>query len=132
MANFSSFSPNDIEAPTQFIEVFKYVKGDTGPQLRLTLTDEDTGTATNLTGATVTLHFRAETGGTPLFSKSLYVNPDPIEAAKGIAVVNWATGDLDITPGNYHGEIEVVRGGPGGTRETLFDVLKFKIRDDFA
>lgn len=133
MSNYSSFSPNDIEAPeTQFKEVFKYVKGDTGPQLRLTFTDEDTGTATDLTGATVKMHFRPETGGTVLFSKTLYVNPDPAESVKGIAIVNWATGDLDITPGNYHGEIEVTRGGPGGTKETIFDILKFKIRDEFA
>jgi len=131
MANFSSFSPNDIEAPeTKFSEIFKYVKGDTGPQLRLTLTDEDTSTATDLTGATVKLHLRPEKGGATLFSKTLYVNPAAAESIKGIAVVNWAAGDLDITPGNYHGEIEVVRSS--GVRETLFDVLKFKIRDDFA
>jgi len=133
MSNYSSFSPNDIEATeSQFSEVFKFVKGDTGPQLRLTLTDEDTGTATDLTGATVKLNFRPETGGAVLFSKSLYINPDPIESKKGIAVVNWDASDLDQNPGNYHGEIEVTRGGPGGTKETLFDIIKFKIRDEFA
>jgi len=35
---------------------FKYVQGDTGPQIRVTLTEEDTGNAVDLTGATVTLH----------------------------------------------------------------------------
>ena len=39
---------------------FKYVQGDTGPQIKLTLTQSDTGTPTDLTlRATVTLHFRA-------------------------------------------------------------------------
>ena len=129
MANYSSFSPNDIEAPdTQFSEVYKYVKGDTGPQLRVTLTDEDTGTATDLTGATVKLHFRAATSTTLLFSETLYVNPGT--ATTGVAIVNWATGDLDVPPGTYHGEIEVLRAS--GVRETLFDVLQFKIRDEFA
>jgi hypothetical protein len=130
MSNYSSFSPNDVEAPeTQFKEVFKYVKGDTGPQLRLTITDEETGTATDLTSATVKLHFKAAGDETVLFSKTLFISSP---GTLGQVIVNWATGDLDITPGDYHGEIEVVRSGPGGTRETLFDILKFKIRDDFA
>ena len=38
------------------IATFNYVQGDTGPQLKLTLTDEDTSTATDLTGATVKMH----------------------------------------------------------------------------
>ena len=36
---------------------FKYVQGDTGPQIKLTLTEDDTGALTDLTAATVTLHF---------------------------------------------------------------------------
>jgi hypothetical protein len=51
-------------------EKIKLVQGDTGPQLRLTLTDEDTGTATDLTGATVTLHFRAAGSTTVIFSRT--------------------------------------------------------------
>ena len=50
-------------------ETFKYVQGDTGPQLRITLTDEDTGTATDLTGGTVRMHFRAAGSTTLLFTK---------------------------------------------------------------
>ena len=109
-------------------ETCKYVQGDTGPQLRLTFTDEDTGTATDLTGATVTLHFRAAGEDSVLFSKSLYVNPDT--ATTGVAIVNWSAGDLDQPAGAYQGEIEVVRAS--GVRETLYDILKFKIREDFA
>lgn len=109
-------------------ETFKYVQGDTGPQLRLTFTDEDTGTATDLTGATVTLHFRAAGEDTVLFSKNLYVNP--ATATSGVAVVNWATGELNQDAGAYEGEIEVVRAS--GVRETIYDKIKFKIREDFA
>lgn len=111
-------------------ETYKYVQGDTGPQLRLTFSDEDTGTATDLTGATVNLHFRAAGEDTILWTKVLYVNPDPAESVKGIAIVNWQPGDLDIEPGAYEGEIEVVRAS--GVRETIYDKLKFKIREDFA
>jgi len=37
---------------------------------------------------------------------------------------------LNQDAGAYEGEIEVVRSS--GLRETLFDKLKFKIREDFA
>jgi len=108
-------------------QTFKYVQGDTGPQLRLTFTDEDTGTATDLTGATVKLHFRAAGEDTVLFSKTLTIS-SPYTA--GIAIVVWSTGDLDQDAGAYQGEVEVVRSS--GVRETLYDILKFKIREDFA
>ena len=112
------------------IETFYYVQGDTGPQLRLTFTDEDTSTATDLTGATVKMHFRAAGETTVLYSKTLYVNPAPAESVKGIAVVNWTTGNLDYAAGTYQGEIEVTKAS--GQIETIYDTIKFKIREDFA
>ena len=66
---------------------FNYVQGDTGPQIQVTLVDEETNTATNLTGATVTLHFRAVGETTVLFSRALYINPDT--ATTGVAIVQW-------------------------------------------
>mgnify|MGYP000172396009 FL=1 len=107
---------------------FKYVQGDTGPQIRVTLTEEDSGNAVDLAGATVTLHFRAAGEDSVLFSRAFYVNPDT--AANGEAVLQWETNDLNQEAGAYEGEIEVVRSS--GLRETLFDKLKFKIREDFA
>jgi len=110
------------------LETFKYVQGDTGPQLKLTLTDEDTGTATDLTGATVKMHFRAAGSTTVLYSKTLYVNPGT--PTLGIALVNWATGELDYAAGTYQGEIEITKAS--GQIETIYDTIKFKIREDFA
>ena len=107
---------------------FKYVQGDTGPQIRVTLTEEDSGDPIDLTSGTVTLHFRAAGEATVLFSRQLYVNPD--EAEDGIAILQWEEGDLEREAGAYEGEIEVVRSS--GLRETLYDKLKFKIREDFA
>jgi hypothetical protein len=106
----------------------KLVQGDTGPQLRLTFTDEDTGTPTDLSNATVTLHFRALGDTTPIFSRQAYVNPQT--ATTGIAVLSWQAGDLDVAAGDYEGEIEVVRSS--GVRETIYELLKFKVREDFA
>jgi hypothetical protein len=111
-------------------DVFYYVRRDTGPQLQLSFTDEDTGAPTNLHGGTVKMHFRAAGEESILYTKTLYVNPDPTEAAKGIAIVNWGTTDLDYEAGAYEGEIEVVLST--GIRETIYEILKFKIREDFA
>ena len=112
------------------IATFNYVQGDTGPQLKLTLTDEDTSTATDLTGATVKLHFRASGATTVLYSKTLYVNPAPAESVKGIALVNCATGELDYDAGTYYGEIEVTKAS--GQIETIYDTIRFNLREDFA
>lgn len=109
-------------------EKIKLVQGDTGPQLRLTLTDEDTGTATDLTGASVTLHFRAAGATTVLFSRTAFINPQT--ATTGICYVQWQVGDLNQPAGDYEGEVEVVRST--GVRETIYDLVKFKIREDFA
>ena len=110
------------------IATFNYVQGDTGPQLKLTLTDEDTSTATDLTGATVKMHFKASGATTVLYSKTLYVNPGT--PTLGIALVNWAAGELDYDAGTYHGEIEITKAS--GQIETIYDIIKFKIREDFA
>ncbi len=109
-------------------QVFKYVQGDTGPQIRVTLTNEDDNAAVDLTSATVTLHFREAGAESVLFSREFYINPDT--ANNGVAVLQWATDDLQVDAGTYEGEIEVVRSS--GVRETLFEKLKFKIRADFA
>ena len=109
-------------------EKIKLVQGDTAPQIKLTLTNEVTGAAINLTGATVTLHFRALGGQTPIFSRQALINPET--AGTGICLIDWQPGDLDVEAGDYEGEIEVVR--QSGARETIYELLKFKVREDFA
>lgn len=107
---------------------FNYVQGDTGPQIRLLLTNDDTNTPTNLTGATATLHFRAAGDTTVLFSRLLYINSS--NATAGEAILQWQTSDLDQVAGVYEGEVEVVKAD--GLRETLYETLRFRIREDFA
>ena len=107
---------------------FNYVQGDTAPQIRLTLVDDDTTTPTNITGASITLHFRAAGDTTILFSRPLYINPDT--AATGVAILQWAATDLNQVAGVYEGEIEIVKAS--GLRETLYETLRFRIREDFA
>ena len=49
---------------------------------------------------------------------------------KGIALVNWATGELDYDAGTYYGEIEVTKAS--GQIETIYDTIRFNLREDFA
>lgn len=109
-------------------ERIKLVRGDTAPQIRLTLTDEVSGSPINLLSTTVTLHFRAVGSTTVLFSRPAVI--DPFLAASGVCFISWAAGDLNQEPGDYEGEIEIVR--PGNSRETLYDILKFRLREQFA
>jgi len=105
----------------------KLVRNDTGPQLRLTLTDSTTGAAVDLTGATVTLHLRAVDTTTVLVSRNATI---PAPTTSGIAVIVWQTADLDLAAGEYEGEVETVLAS--GLRETIFNLLQFTIREDFT
>lgn len=105
---------------------YKYVQGDTGPQLKITLTNETTNAAVDITGATITLHFRAAGETTVLFSRDFTIT----DATGGEAVLQWQANDLNQDAGAYEGEIEIVKST--GLRETVYDKLKFRIREDFA
>jgi hypothetical protein len=107
----------------------KLVQGDTYPQIRVTLTDENSGDPIDLTGATVTLHFRAAGGATLLFSRGGFVNP--ATATQGIAIFIWQEGDLNVPAGEYEGEVEIYWSNTGA-RQTVYDLLKFRVREDIG
>ncbi len=105
----------------------KLVKGDTGPPIQLTLTSEATGLPIDLTGATVTAHFKSVATGSFVFSRALSVSAP---ATQGIAVIAWGATDLNQTPGDYNAEVEILFSG--GVRQTVYDLVKFRIRDQIA
>lgn len=105
----------------------KLVQGDTRPAIVCTITDETTGDAVNITGATVVLKFR------PVGSSTL-------QATVTGTVTSGSTGQVAFYPasapemltgdaGDYEGEIEITFGD--GQIQTVYDLLKFKIREDF-
>ena len=108
------------------MSTIKLVRNDTGPQLRLTLTDSLTGSAVDLTGATVTLHIRAIDTTTVLVSRNATI----AAPLTGVAVIAWQATDLDLDAGEYEGEVETVLAS--GLRETIFDLLQFTVREDFT
>jgi hypothetical protein len=108
------------------MSTIKLVRNDTGPQLRLTLTDSLTGSVVDLTGATVTLHLRAVDTTTVLVSRNATI----AAPLTGVAVIAWQATDLDLAAGEYEGEVETLLAS--GLRETIFDLLQFTVREDFT
>ena len=110
-------------------EPYKLVQADTGPQIKVTLTRSDTGSAIDLTTASsCQLHFRKKGATSVLFSLSNV--SDATNEGNGIAIFAFSGTQLDIAAGNYEGEVEIVFNS--GVRETIFETLDFVLRADFA
>ena len=108
-------------------EKIKLVQGDTRPALVCNITDSTSGLAVNIVGATVVMKFRA-TGTTTL------------QATVPGTVTDGANGQVTFYPaaapemlqgpaGEYEGEIEVTFSDT--QIQTVYDVLKFRLREDF-
>ena len=118
---------------TQFL-----VKGDTLPQLNLVVRDSNTAASgatldeadsstwapIDLTGATVRLKFKA-LGSTTVKETLIFSVRNPVE---GNVFLAWPAAALD-TAGTFTGEIEVTY-ADGGI-QTVYDQLKFKVREDY-
>lgn len=107
-------------------EKIKLVQGDTRPQIQVTLTDESTGSAINISGATCLMRFRA-IGSTTLVDT---LTGTVTNGSAGVVVFVFNPNTLDVEAGDYEGEIEV--NFPSGQgKQTVYDLLKFKVREDF-
>jgi len=108
-------------------EKIKLVQGDTRPALVCTVTDDTTGAALSLAGATVVMKFRA-VGATELTATvpgSVTDGPNGVVAFYPALAPAMLQGEA----GDYEGEIEITF--PDGQVQTVYDVLKFKVREDF-
>jgi hypothetical protein len=105
----------------------KLVQGDTRPALVCTITDETSGDPLDIIGCTVVMKFRP-TGS------------DILQATVPGSVVTNTPGRVVFYPastpamlqgeaGDYEGEIEITF--PDGQIQTVYDPLKFKVREDF-
>lgn len=108
-------------------EKIKLVQGDTRPSIICTLTDSITGDPIGLTNATVRMYFKA-TGATELTATIIGTVIDPING-KVAFFPSTAPEMLQGEAGDYQGEIEVTF--EDGTIQTIYDILKFKVREDF-
>ena len=108
-------------------EKIRLVQNDTRPSIVVTLTDEQSNSAINLTGATVRLYFR-QTGFSELQATVVASVVDP---ENGVCVFYPSTAPemLAGQPGDYEGEIEITF--DDGTIQTVYGILKFRVREDF-
>lgn len=105
----------------------KLVQHDTRPALVCTITDDTTGAAVTLTGATVLLKFRAS-GSTALQAT---VTGSVTDGPNGVVVFYPASDPsmLSGAAGDYEGEIQITFAD--GQIQTVYDLLKFRVRSDF-
>jgi len=105
------------------------VQGDVSrPQVEATITDENTDAVVDITGATVVMKFRM-VGSTTLQDT---IAGTVTNGAGGVCVFPMTALSMSGEPGNYEGEIQVTfSAGSGGGVQTVYDTLKFRMREDF-
>jgi len=106
-------------------DIIKLVKGDELPQITLTLTDDISGSAVDLSVSTtsVFIKFKLKGSSTTLSTISTLRLTD---GSDGKVYFNFAGGVLDVDPGEYEGEIVI---DYNGSTQTVYDTLNFRVRD---
>lgn len=121
-----------------YSDTLNFVVGDTLPELTFTLKDSETAAsgqtldsedsttwaAINITGATVKLRLRAAGSTTLTDTRTCTVT----SGSNGTCVTSFSTSSFP-SAGVYEGELEITFSGGG--IQTVNDLIKFKVRDDF-
>ena len=142
MANFQSFSPNDIDSSTvQYYTTIELVAGDTMPELDIILKDSNTAlsgqtldAANHATWAiislaavdTVKMKFRKKDTTTILETITGSIVGD---GTAGNVIMTWLADTLSGAEGIYEGEIEITY--DNGKISTVRDLLRFDVRAGF-
>jgi len=104
------------------------VQGDTGPQINITVTREDTGDAVNIAGGSASLKVRRK--GTDAIAFTLTAADIGSNLEEGNLYFSLDGGQLaTIASGNYEGEVELTLGD--GIVETVYERVDIVIREDF-
>jgi hypothetical protein len=106
----------------------KLVRNDNRPYIRLTLTSSIDGTPIDVSAVDtdVNVYFRA-VGTTTVLTTLVCSKPNG--GADGVVQFSFPNGALDVPAGSYEGEIEI---SFGGSLQTIYQPLKFVIREEFA
>lgn len=119
------------------------VQNDTRPTLTVSLTDQATGLPININGATPKLYLRqvgsttvkatltgVVIGGAVQADGTINGNaPYNVAGVGGRCAFNWSSDALN-TAGDFEGEVEIFF--PDGTTQTVYQTLKFKVRQEFS
>ena len=142
MANFHSFSPNDITSSVvQYYSTIELVAGDTMPELDIILKDSNTALAGQTLDATnhatwaiislaavdtVKMRFRKLDTTALLETITCSIVGD---GTAGNVIMTWLAATLSGAEGIYEGEIEIIY--DNGKISTVRDLLKFDVRAGF-
>ena len=121
-----------------YSETLNLVVGDTLPALNLTLKDKNSAASgsvldpdnsatwapIDITGATVRLRLR-ELGTTAIIDTRIF---SVTNGTAGQCTTNFETTTFG-TAGTFEGEIEITHAN--NSIQTVYDLIKFKVRDDF-
>ena len=122
-----------------YFETINLVQGDTKPQINFTIRDSATAVAgktldendsstweiINITGYSIELKFKAIDSTTVLSTINLGIT----SAAAGTCYLNWPDDSLDVAAGIYEGELQLT--DASDKVQTVYDKLKFKVREQF-
>jgi len=104
------------------------VQGDNLPYIKLTLSDPSTGAAINLSDSEIVVRVRFRAAGSSTVLST--ITCEKVGGGTGGQVrFNFGPGVLDVEPGPYEGEVEV---DFDGQLQTVYEVLKFNVRSQFA
>ena len=107
------------------------VEGDTKAQIQATITRSDTGSAVDLNNtSSVVMRFRKEFSST-LIATLTGSQGSSGDFASGIVTFDFGSNLVGLAAGEYEGEIELTNSGDSN-KETVFEVIKFIIREDFG
>lgn len=108
-------------------EIIRLVKNDNLPGITITLTDDVTGDPIDLSaGSTVVVVKFRKTGTTTVLATLACTKVGT--GSGGMVQFAFPGATLNVAAGNYEGEIEI---NFNGEYQTVFDLLKFKLRDEF-
>lgn len=106
-------------------DIIKLVKGDELPQITLTLTDDVSGSAVDLSASTTSVSIKFKLRGTSTTLST--INTSKLtDGSDGKVYFNFAGGVLDVDPGEYEGEIVI---DFNNSLQTVYDTLNFRVRD---
>lgn len=108
-------------------DVIKLVQNDNRPEITVTITDESSGNVMSLAGASEVMRFRKK--GTTTVLATL-TGTHVTDGTDGKTRFSFPGAALNVEAGNYEGEIEITFAG--GDKQTVWDVLQFKVRAQFG
>jgi hypothetical protein len=108
-------------------DVIRLVSGDERPVIILTLTDDVTGAPIDLSAPSTTIAVKFRKAGTTTVLSTITCTKVS-GGSTGQVQFYFGSGELDVDPGMYEGEVQI---DFNGEIQTVFETLRFTVRDNF-